>query len=203
MWRWKTIQGLSYWHKDTLSAYTMIAVIISSIIQFKLRRTITNLLVLAHVIVHAPFSIKYHAEHDILEDNIIEQLNNMKNDVRTIYISHMILHYALSYNIPWVIKSMTFTIFLCCCSLVFEDLEKCKTQFEMRNCAIKYSWIFILHYFPIIWTNGISLAIIHLLFYSCGFGLYTSKIIKNDTINNAIMHCGIIINNMFAHKFVT
>ena len=52
-----------------------------------------------------------------------KSLINHKNDIITIYLSHIILHIALSWNIPWVIKSNTFTIFLCIFSVILQKIK--------------------------------------------------------------------------------
>jgi len=130
---------------------------------------------------------------------------NLLRDIVTIYISHIILHVGLSYNMPWPISSITITIFICSCFLLFEEIKMAlgrNNENKIRKISVKYSWIFFLHYIPILWNNDFKFVAIHVLVYICGFVLYTSKIIKNVYINNAIMHCGLILNNWFAFRFV-
>jgi hypothetical protein len=81
--RGKLYKGYLIFIKTTASAYTSIAII------------------LFLLLLHAPYSIKYHAEYD---------LYNHKKDIISIYIAHIIMHIALSYNLPWTIKIITLNI---------------------------------------------------------------------------------------------
>jgi len=197
---YKTLQGLSYIHKDTASAYTSIAILLFSLLKLRGERLkFSHLLIFLHVLLHAPHSIKYHAEHYLSTEE--QNLENHKKDIIMIYISHIIMHIALSYEVPWALKSITLNIFILFTLLIIEKIEQSKTEANNMKISIGYSWIFLLHYIPIIYTNQWWFVLLHTVFYIIGFGIYTSKVIGNESINNALMHCGIIINNWFAFKF--
>jgi hypothetical protein len=196
---YKIIQGLSYFHKDTASAYTSIAIILFSLLLHYKNPSPSHSLLLLHVLMHAPYSIKYHAEYDLSTPQ--ENLYNHKKDIISIYIAHIIMHIALSYNLPWCIKIITLNIFIVFALLIIEKIRESKSEENNWKIAIDYSWLFLLHYIPILYNNNIYHVFAHTLFYVIGYSIYKYRIISNITINNALMHCGVIINNWFALNF--
>ncbi|NBP66319.1 MAG: hypothetical protein EBU66_16920, partial [Bacteroidetes bacterium] len=150
----KFINGLCSWHAETLSAWTMILLYLVAIYKTKQIKTrAAELILLAHT-VHIPFSVKYHAEYPPVIDNL-------KNDVIMIFVSNIIIHYALTYKLPWSIKSITLLCFMLITVLVYEEVQKEQVYTNLKFIAIRHSFVFLLHYLTFIWNKKYALMFVH------------------------------------------
>jgi hypothetical protein len=215
-------KGLTTWHGETLSAWTMIAVVFVALWKYcsyiyhnkkpvSIAQRVGAFLVIFHVLIHAPFSIAYHCSHnDIVQDYDIKYL---KRDACMIYISHFFMHLAISVALPWPISMISISVFGCACVHAVESLAR-TTHVDRQtfiNYAIGFSWIFTLHYFPImlqqkrymIKYHTCLFIVIYILFKGAIVQRLMPKHLVDINIDNAIMHCALIVNNSIAHSLVT
>lgn len=208
------IRGLLGWHRETLSAWTMVGVIIGAFATFASDvPTIPTFLVMLHAVAHAPFSIAYHCNNNIVVDNY--DIKYIKNDVAMIYISHIIMHLALSMrSVPWQISSIVCTIVICLCLHVADKIwiggqdNDMTTAPDIRRIGVSYAWIFLLHYIPILFKGNPKTIALHICIFCCILLIYKYSIVgsvmgtrETMNIDNTIMHFCLILNNMFAHYY--
>lgn len=195
------LQKILQWHSETLSIWTMILIILISLITFRKKRSISTLFILLHVLIHAPFSICYHCNTSV---------NNLKYDGIMIYISHILVHIGLSIKtIPWQISMITIPLYICLSLEAIYTINKYNTYDEVLNKNINYTWILLLHYIPILLKNiDHHIIITHIIGFIVIFFIFKYSIIKNNiipnydiNIDNALMHIALIFNNMVIYHF--
>ena len=206
----KTWNGLKTWHSETLSAWTMVLAVLVSSYQCLTHISTPSLLVWLHVCLHAPFSIKYHSEHPFSTEE--ENLQNIKLDTKMIFVTHIILHAALNWNaVPTPISILSISLFAFIASVAIRDIDKATTTAAAKQAAIRFSWIFFIHYIPILLRGMHTIALIQFIAFVAVFGIYLcwnkmaisrTLLFKNINANNAFMHLGLVLNNLIAHFIV-
>lgn len=194
----------------------MIAVVVGAIFTCcaKLQNTNTYttrlaiLLVLLHVIVHAPHSIRYHCNHNEVANNY--DIQYIQKDVSFIYISHFLLHIALSIHIPWQISSIMIPAMACVCFTAVEKITSINDIKQVKDAGKYFAWIFLLHYIPIFARQrGMRIIQYHVIVFIPAYLMYKLRVVakvakvKNVNIDNAIMHVALIFNNALAFDLVS
>lgn len=197
------LRGLTSWHHQTLSAWTMVVLLVSSVSKYiLLPKNIPRAIILSHILLHTPFSLVYHCSHNKVVNDY--NIYYVKGDVIMIYISHFILHIGLLWRVPWGVKSICYMIMFCACYNAIENIVKIDDVKLVTKTGLSYSWIFLLHYIPIFMMKGWQFGVYHLTLFSVILCIYKYKVLAmlfrvNDiSIDNAFMHCGLIISNLIA-----
>jgi hypothetical protein len=163
-------------------------------------------LVWFHVIIHAPFSIAYHCNHNKVVGDY--DIRHLKRDIVMIYISNFVMHIALSLALPWPIAAITTTVFACASFHAADTLARTDNIAVAKQTAIGFAWIFLFHYFPIVFQKRWDVVQYHLCIFLPIFGMYKLSVVARLTQSfcegdNAIMHCALIASNTIAHHIVT
>lgn len=203
------IRGLSTWHSETLSAWTMVLNAIVSSMYLTYHMSLPNMLIWLHIMVHTPFSLLHHTRFNW--SDATNKVINLRKDTQMIYVSHVILHLGLcaSFNVPWQVSIITTATVIAAAAIATQHISKTQEFYEVENVATKYSWIFTLHYIPIFLRGRSRVAILQFTGFICIFLIWNYVPLrhipgfKNVNINNAFMHIGLILNNLIAHHVVT
>lgn len=201
------LRGLTSWHHQSLSAWSMVILGICSIAKYIfVAKNIPRLLILSHVLMHTPFSLMYHCSHNKYVNDY--DIRYVKGDVVMIYASHIFLHIAFLWRIPWGVKSICLALMFCSCFGAIETVMKVEDVRQVTKTGLSFSWIFLLHYIPILMLKGWRFCLFHIGAFLCILCIYKYKCIanvfgcQNISIDNAFMHCGLIINNLIAFDIV-
>lgn len=205
-------RGLTSWHRETLSAWSMIGVIIGAIVTFAMGLpSIPTFLIMTQAIAHAPFSIAYHCNHNKVVNN--DDIRYIKNDVAMIFVGQLIMHVALSMrSVPWQVSVIVTAVVGCCCAHVADTIwnhPPCGYQ-DIKDIGISHAWIFVLHYIPIMFKGVPKVTALHFVFFLCILSMYRYSILgslagtrESLNLDNAVMHCCLILNNIFAHHYAS
>lgn len=185
----------------------MVILLVSSVVKYIfVAKNIPRLLVLSHVLMHTPFSLMYHCSHNKCVNDY--NIRYVKGDVVMIYVSHFFLHIAFLWRIPWALKSICIAIMFYSCCGAIETVMKVEDIRQVTKTGLNFSWIFLLHYIPIFIIKGWRFSILHMGVFLCILCVYKYKYIahvfgcQNISIDNAFMHCGLIINNLIIFNII-
>lgn len=195
--------ALTHWHSQSLSAWTMVLnVLISSLLLFQYW-SFASCLVFLHVIVHFPFSLMYHCHHNEIVNDFSERW--IKMDSIMIYGSHLILHFALCYNIPWQVSCLSFTTMVLFTVYTIDMLSKHTSTHDVIHTSTHHAWIFMIHYIPFIVHKQYNMMMYHFAGFLFIWVMFSSDLIGYITgykhASNALMHCALIFNNYIAFRF--
>jgi hypothetical protein len=120
------------------------------------------------------------------------------------------MHIAISLNsdVPWQWSVITTTMIAVGAVYVCEEACRATTGPQLKMIAIHNLWLLSVHYVPIfsrgMWQAAAvqcCLFLFMLLFY-CKVKTIENRF-KTVSINNAIMHVGVIANNLIAHNIAS
>ena len=190
----------TFMKSEAPSAWSMVGMLAVSVYMtlrhMTLRRpSIPALLITLSAAIHVPHSFRYHINY---KRNDRRRL--FYQDVKYMFVGHAILHSALSYNIPLCIACFTAPMYYFITSDILRNIPYTSMQELQKKYAISRSWIFLLHYIPIYITTGSYTYVLgHFGLFSFMLGVYLAL---NNPLGNFLMHCGLILNTVFAHLLV-
>lgn len=128
-----------------------------------------------------------------------------------IFASYIILHTALCMTLPKPLAFMSLSAFSAVALTAMQAVRNAYSSADIKAATLRFSWIFLVHYIPIISRGKIRIAKWQFMGFLVVTGLYLGWNYiglprrfgaTEININNALMHCGLIINNLIAHYIV-
>ena len=95
----------------------------------------------------------------------------------------------------------------CVCAHAVDTIAKQCCTSEVKEKGTAFAWIFLLHYIPMVYAGGWSLILKHVAAFTTVLFIYkraciASYIGSNMNIDNAFMHCALVMNNLIAFNLV-
>lgn len=189
------IKGLTTWHSDTLSAWTMVSVFIISCYCLIKYRNLKALLIWCALMIDIPNSIMFHCSKSLdarLSENIKIHEKWLLRDIIAIYVGHTFLHFALSYKTPLAISSITLTLFCCVTYQLITELKE-KPYHELHQISLKYIPIVLIHIIPMYFSDNIKGAFHYVILLILVFFPYKYELLEK------VLPPGVMWSNFYMH----
>lgn len=174
---------------------------------FLIQNTFPAFLFLLHACIHVPHSFKYHINYNFVNESIRTML--IKNDMTYMFISHILIHASLSSTLPILISIISIPTYVLCTLLALRSIQKSTTQRATKDASLNHAWLFLMHYFPLLYSRKWWQCAAHFGTFIVAFKTYKALDRRYQfgsrevSVGNACMHIGLLFNTLFGFKMIS